>query len=364
MVSGFWVNRTVVVTGGLGFIGGNLVRRLVALGARVTVVDALAAGGGGRIDNVADVADRIEVVVRDLAQADRLDPIFRRAEIVFSLAAATNHLGGMQNPTADLDSNCRAQLGLLEALRRVRQDVKVVVGGTRQIYGRPGQLPVDESHRIRPIDINGVHFHAVEEYFRLYREVHGVRSTVLRMTNTYGPGMSLETGCHGVVATLLARAFHSRPIELFGGGSQRRDFNYVDDVVDALLAAAQLPMDEFDVFNLGHRIDYSLGELAAMIARRLPTEVRSVPFPEDRRRIDIGDYRGDYRRFNAAVGWRPIVDLEAGLDRTIEHYRRCGFGDVARRHLRSPGRRSVPLPFAPTVLGPGTDDFNQLPSPA
>jgi nucleoside-diphosphate-sugar epimerase len=208
----------------------------------------------------------------------------------------------------------------LEALRRVNPQAKIVAAGTRQVYGRPQSLPVDESHPVRPTDVNGIHLHAAENYYRLYHEVYGLRSACLRLTNTYGPRMSLTRACHGFVSVFFRQALFGRSIDLYGGGTQRREFNYVGDVVDALLSAAQLKMDSHEVYNLGHDEPHSVRDFAERLCETIGGSVRSVAFPADRKVIDIGDYWGSYEKFSRASGWRPATPLREGIERTARYY--------------------------------------------
>jgi UDP-glucose 4-epimerase len=311
----------VLVTGGCGFIGSNLVRRLVALGAETAVVDNLAERCGGRRENLADVAGQIELHHFDLVESAAHATLFRDRDYIFSIAGATSHIDSMRRPIADLDGNCRAHLALLETLRRVNPDGKIVVTGTRQVYGRPQRLPVDESHPLRPVDVNGIHMQAAETYYRLYHEVYGLRSACLRLTNTYGPGMNLRNACHGFIAEFFRRALSGQEVELFGGGEQRRDINFVDDVVEAILSAAETGMREHEVYNLGHERHHSLREIAETLAEFNRFAIVHTPFPAERRRIDVGDYWGSYDKFRRATGWRPRTDLRQGIERTTAFYR-------------------------------------------
>jgi UDP-glucose 4-epimerase len=312
----------VLVTGGCGFIGANLVRRLVSLGAEVAVVDNLAERCGGRRENLADVVGQIELRHFDLADSAAQTGLFRDREFVFSVAGATSHVDSMRRPVVDLESNCRAHLALLEVLRRVNPDGKIVVTGTRQVYGKPQYLPVDESHPLRPVDVNGIHMQAAETYYRLYHEVYGLRSACLRLTNTYGPWMNLRNACHGFIAEFFRRALSGQSVELFGGGEQRRDLNYVDDVVEAILLAARTEMRDHETYNLGHERHQSLREIAETLADYNDFAVQRTPFPTERRRIDVGDYWGSYEKFHRATGWRPVVGLQQGIERTTAFYRR------------------------------------------
>ena len=312
----------VLVTGGYGFIGGNLVRRLVELGAEVTVVDALMPNTGANCFNLAPVEGRITVHVVNMADQNAMRELVRGKALVFNLAGQVSHVDSMSDPYSDLMMNCQGHLGLLEACRKHAPAAKVVFTGTRQQYGRPEYLPVDERHPLRPIDINGIHKVAGEAYHMLYRQCYGLRTTSLRLTNTYGPGQLMRHGRQAFVAWLIRRSMDGEQIELFGDGRQMRDFTYVDDVVEALLVAHR-PEADGEVFNLSGERPYSLREFADILLSVVGGgSYRCVPFPEERSQIDIGSYYADCSKITTMLDWQPAVPLREGLLRTVEYYRR------------------------------------------
>jgi UDP-glucose 4-epimerase len=313
----------VLVTGGYGFIGSNLVRRLVTLGAEVAVVDTFVPDSGGNRFNLIDLEKFVAVYVVDMADEDAMqEPVQDRA-FVFNLAGQVSHVDSLRDPYADLRSNCHAQLGLLEACRKHAPRAKIVLAGTRQQYGRPEYLPVDERHPLRPIDINGIHKVAAEAYHLLYGRLYGLRATSLRLTNTYGPGQLMRHGRQGFVPWLIRLAIDGKQVELFGDGRQTRDFTYVDDVVEALLYAAVRPEADGEVFNLGGERPYSLLEFVDILFKVVGGgSYVCVPFPEDKRQIDIGSYYADISKIRKALAWQPEVSLADGLRRTVEYYRR------------------------------------------
>jgi UDP-glucose 4-epimerase len=313
----------VLVTGGYGFIGGNLVRRLVELGADVTIVDALMPNTGANCFNLAHVEGRITVHHVNMADENAMRELVRAKAFVFNLAGQVSHVDSMSDPYSDLMMNCQAQLGLLEACRKHAPGAKIVFTGTRQQYGRPEYLPVDERHALRPIDINGIHKVAGEAYHMLYGQLYGLRTTSLRLTNTYGPGQLMRHGRQAFVAWLIRRALDGEQIELFGDGRQMRDFTYVDDVVEALLGVAHRPEADGEVFNLSGERPYSLREFAEILLAVVGGgSYKCVPFPEERSQIDIGSYYADCSKITTMLGWRPAVPLREGLLLTIEYYRR------------------------------------------
>lgn len=317
--------KCVLVTGGLGFIGSNLAHRLVDLGAAVTLVDSLIPEYGGNLFNIAGIEDRVRVNVADVRDEYSMRWLVRGHDILFNLAGQTSHLDSMREPYTDLEINCRAQLSILEACRKNNPEIKIVFASTRQIYGAPEYLPVDEAHPLRPVDVNGINKLSGEMYHILYNNVYGVRACALRLTNTYGPRMRVKDDRQTFLGIWIRRLLEGQPIEVFGEGRQLRDFNYVDDVVDALLACSGDERTNGNVYNLGGEERVSLADLAqTLVAAAAGAEWRLVPFPPERKRIDIGDYYSDFSRIRSTLGWRPRVPLREGLAATLAFYREHG----------------------------------------
>jgi len=313
----------ILVTGGLGFIGSSLARRLVALGAKVTLVDSLIPEYGGNPFNIHDIRDRVTVDLTDIRDVLAMASLIERRDFLFNLAGQTSHLDSMTDPLTDLNINAAAQLSILEACRLHNSGVKIIFASTRQLYGRPQYLPVDEKHPVNPIDVNGINKLAGEWYHLLYNNVYKIRACALRLTNTYGPGMRVKDGRQTFLGVWIRNLIEGKPIQVFGDGRQRRDFNFIDDVIEALLLVAAAPASEGGVFNLGHSEHISLQELAALLVRlNGGGNYELIPFPADRAAIDIGDYYGNFRKIDKALGWSPQVSLEDGLTRTLEYYRK------------------------------------------
>ncbi len=312
----------VLITGGLGFIGSNLAHRLVGLGADVTLVDSLIPEYGGNRFNIRGIADRVTVNIADVRDEYSMNHLVQGKDFLFNLAGQTSHMDSMRDPYTDLDINCRAQLSILEACRKHNPAIKVVYASTRQIYGKPDYLPVDERHLLHPTDVNGINKMAGEWYHILYNNVYGIGACALRLTNTYGPRMRVKDARQTFLGIWIKRLIDGEPIQVWGDGLQIRDFTYVDDCVEALLLAAADPRAYGQIFNLGSDETINLRDLAG-----LTVEVGGggsyevVPFPADRKPIDIGDYYGDYRLIQGRLGWRPRVGLREGLVRTLAFYR-------------------------------------------
>jgi UDP-glucose 4-epimerase len=316
-------HKNILITGGLGFIGSNLAIRLCELGADVTLVDSLIPEYGGNFFNIEPVRERVRVNIADVRDEFSMDYLVQGRDYLFNLAGQTSHLDSMRDPYKDLDINCRAQLSILEACRKNNPNVRIVYASTRQIYGKPDYLPVDEKHLLHPTDVNGINKMAGEWYHILYNNVYGVRAVSLRLTNTYGPRMRVKDARQTFLGIWIRHVIEGKPIEIWGDGLQIRDFNYVDDVVDALLLVAASQESNGQIYNLGSHETINLCQLAQkVIALNNGGEYKIIPFPADRKAIDIGDYFSDFALIRDKLGWTPRVSLDEGLTRTLEYYAR------------------------------------------
>lgn len=320
-----FLDAHVLITGGCGFIGSNLARRLVDSGAKVTLVDSLIPQYGGNLANIADIRNRVELNISDVRDSHSMAYLIQGKDYLFNLAGQTSHIDSMTDPLTDLEINATSQLAILEAARKYNPKIRIVFASTRQIYGRPQYLPVDEKHPITPVDVNGINKVAGEWYHLLYSQVYGIPCCALRLTNTYGPGMRVKDARQTFLGIWVKNLEHDLPIKVFGDGLQLRDFNFVADAVDAFLLAAQNPDAIGKAMNLGSSEVINLKDLAAKmvgIAEKGTWEL--VPFPPDRKAIDIGDYYSDYSLIRDLLGWEPKIDLNAGLRQTISYYQKHG----------------------------------------
>ena len=317
--------KKTLITGGLGFIGSNLAHRLLELGAEVLIVDSLIPDYGGNLFNIADIQDQLRVNIADVRDRSSMDYLVQRQEYLFNLAGQVSHLDSMRDPFTDLEINCRSQLSILESCRYNNPEVKVIFASTRQIYGVPDYLPVDERHLVHPTDVNGINKMAGEWYHIVYNNVYGVQAASLRLTNTYGPRMRIMDARQTFLGYWLRLILEGKELQIYGDGHQVRDFNYVDDVVDALLRVAASPEANGQVYNLGSEEPINLLHLAQLLVELAGRgSYRLVPWPESRKRIDIGDYYGDFRRIRSKMGWIPSVPLREGLRRTLSYYELYG----------------------------------------
>jgi UDP-glucose 4-epimerase len=318
----FFEGKRILITGGMGFIGSSLAHALVDVAREVVLVDSLVPEYGGNPANIEGIEGRIQVNISDVRDERSFVQLIRNKDVLFNLAGQTSHLDSMTDPFTDLEINCRSQLSIVEACRRHNSEVSIVFASTRQIYGAPRYLPVDERHPIAPVDVNGINKWSGEQYHLLYGRLYGLRVCALRLTNTYGPRMRVKDERQTFLGSWFRTLIEGKPLIVFGDGSQRRDFDYVDDAVQAFLLAASREEADGEVFNLGGERPVSLLELAQLLIDVNGSgEYRLVPFPEERRAIDIGDYFADSGRIRERLGWEPAVPLAAGLARSVEYFR-------------------------------------------
>ena len=324
------VTSPILISGGLGFIGSNLALALAHRNEPSTLIDSLNPNYGGNLRNIVPLGDDhlLRVNVSDVRDRHSLECLLKGAGVLYNLAGQTSHTDSMADPFTDLDINARAQLSLLEVCRQVTPEVRIVYASTRQIYGRPHYLPADEAHPLQPVDVNGINKLAGEQYHLLYSQVYGIRSCVLRLTNTYGPRMRIKDARQTFLGVWIRNLLQRQPFEVWGG-EQLRDYTYVDDCVSALQLAASSDAAIGEIYNLGgcgHPVSLlETAETLVAAARDLDLPLASEPFvvrayPAERKKIDIGDYYADDRKIRQHLGWEPQIGLREGLRRTLAYY--------------------------------------------
>jgi len=314
--------KQILITGGIGFIGSNLAHKLVDWGADVTLIDSLIPEYGGNLFNIHVIADKLNINISDVRDEYSLRYLVQGKDFLFNLAGQTSHLDSMHTPITDLEINAKAQLSILEACRKYNPGIKIVFASTRQIYGKPDYLPVDEKHSLRPVDINGIHKMAGEQYHLLYNQIYGIRTCVLRLTNTIGPRMRIKDARQTFVGIWIRLLLQDKPIEIWGG-EQLRDFTFIDDAVNAFLLAASRKEAYGKIFNLGGNDVINLKQLAELLVNVYGSgEYRIRDFPAERKKIDIGDYYSDFSFIRNQLGWKPKTALHDGLKRTLSFYQK------------------------------------------
>lgn len=315
--------KNVLITGGLGFIGSNLAIRAVEFGAEVTIVDPSVEGCGANLYNIEPVRPRVRVLPLDIGQAREFPDVVANANVIFNLAGEISHLHSMEFPERDLEINTAAQLRFLSVCRRVAPGVRIVYAGTRQIYGVPEYLPVDELHPVNPVDFNGIHKYAATMYHLMLSRAGFLDAVVLRLTNVYGPRMALHIPTQGFLSTFLRQLTLGGALEVYGDGEQLRDLVYVDDVVDAFLLAGAEERLPSRTYNVGGPEPLPITQIARICSKAAGgVDVKFHPFPEALKKIDIGSYYTDTARIERELGWTPKVKFADGIARTLSYYER------------------------------------------
>lgn len=316
-------NKKVLITGGLGFIGSNLAIELVKQGADITIIDSMIPEYGGNLRNIKPIEDKVKINFSDVRDTFSIKYLIQQQDYLFNLAGQTSHMDSMSNPYQDLEINAKAQLSILEACKKYNPNIKVIFASTRQLYGKPQYLPVDEKHPIIPVDVNGINKMSGESYHLLYNNVYGIRSCVLRLTNTYGPRLRIKDARQTFLGIWIRLLLENKPFLIYGDGKQIRDYNYVDDVVDALILVALSEKANGQIYNLGDDSPISLNDTATiLVAENKAGKYEKIPFPADRQNIDIGDFYGDFSKIKTELGWAPKVSFKEGIKRTLNYYRK------------------------------------------
>ena len=316
--------KRALVTGGLGFIGSHLAAALVRQGAKVTLVDSMLPDYGWNLYNIREIEEKVHVNCADI-RGQGMRYLVQNQDVIFNLAGQVSHIDSINDPEADLAINCQAQLSILEAVRHFNPDAVIVYASTRQIYGKPQYLPVDEAHPVSPSDINGINKAAGESYHTLYHVIHGLKTVSLRLTNTYGPHQLVKHNRQGFIGWFTRLAVEGKEIQIYGDGAQRRDLTYVDDVVHAFMLAGHEPEAIGQVYNLAHPEPICLKDLVeVMIDVAGKGSYRLIPWPGDKKKIDIGDYYGTSAKIERELAWMPAVSVRDGLTRSIAFYKEHG----------------------------------------
>jgi UDP-glucose 4-epimerase len=316
----YFKNKKILITGGLGFIGSTLAHRLVKIEADIYLIDSLIPEYGGNNFNIDGIEDNVKVNIADVRDKHSMDYLVKDKDIIFNLAGTLSHIDSMNDPFTDLEINCRSQLSILESCRKNNKDVKIIFAGTRGQYGKADHLPVDEKHLMRPTDVNGINNIAGESYHILYNNIYGIRAVSLRLTNTYGPRHQMRHHKQGIINWFIRQLIEEQTIKLYGDGKQVRDINYVDDVVEALLLVACNEKANGEVFNLGGIPKNLIDLVEAMIDVYGKGNYELIPFKDDLKKIEIGDYIANYEKIKNTAGWQPKISLEEGLRSSFDYY--------------------------------------------
>jgi len=315
-------SENVLITGGAGFIGSNLAHALVNLKADVTVLDALLPNYGGSLLNLKGIQDKIEFVKGDFRDLKLMKKLVKDKSLIFNCAAQVSHTISIKDPFLDIDLNCKGNMAVLEAVRQENDNAKIIYAGTRGEIGKLKYSPIDEKHPTNPVDMNGINKLAAEKYHLLYNDLYDIKTSSLRINNTYGIRHQMKSGDYGIVNWFIRRAMLNEPIKIFGKGEQTRDYNYVGDVIDAMLLAAQNKKADGEVFMLGSGKETKFIDMVKLIINTVGSgSYEQVPWPKERKAIEIGNFVVSYKKINELLGWYPKTSIEEGIKKTVEWYK-------------------------------------------
>lgn len=313
--------KNVLITGGLGFIGSNIARRCVELGASVTIYDVLDPRSGGNMYNVRTFEKDAQIVLNDIRAFEGVSAVIRGQDLLFNCAAYTSHPNSMKEPLIDIDVNCKGVINVLEAVRRFNRDCKVIHVGTSTQIGKMVFSPITEEHPEFPVDIYSANKSASEKYVLVYGSAYRLRTTCVRLANVFGPRSNIRSADFGFMNYFIGLGLQGKTITVFGEGKQLRTITYVDDVVEALLAAAL--SDEANgqaFFAVGDR-QCTVAEIAKEIVEVIGGRVQHVEWPRDRESIEIGDAIISNEKIRTRLGWRAQIGLAEGLERTRDYFK-------------------------------------------
>lgn len=314
--------KRCLVTGGLGFIGSNIAHKLVELGAEVEVVDACIDPYGWNLANIKEIKDKVKFTKTDIRDEKAMGDAVKEKDFIFNCAAQVSHVDSMKEPFLDLDINCRGNLVLLEACRKHAGNAKIVYAGTRGQMGSLHYSPADEEHPDNPTDIYGANKWAAEKYHLVYNSAFGLPATSLRINNTYGERHQMKHAKYGIMNWFIRLALDNGEIPVYGDGSQTRDYNYIADVVDACILAAQSPKTNGKYYLLGSGNEIKFIDMVkTVIAAAGSGSYKLIPWPADRKAIEVGNFFVSYKKINAELGWEPKTSLDEGLRKTVAFYR-------------------------------------------
>ncbi len=311
-----------LVTGGLGFIGSNLCHRLVGLGAKVTIIDAMIPEFGGNLFNIESIHDRVTINYGDICDARAMDWLIRGQDYVFHLAGQVSHVRSLTDPYLDIDFNIKGTAVVVEAMRRFNPKARIVFTGTRGQYGPATKLPVSEDAPTNPKGIYELSNLTAEKIIKVYFETHGIPAVMLRLTNIYGPRAQMKHSQYGVVNWFVRLALDGKMIPVFGDGKILRDFLYVDDCVEAILQSACSDAVLGEVLNVGVDTPTSFIDLVQLLVKTAGTgSWQYAEFSAERKAQEPGDFYSDITKIRKLLGWSPSVSLEEGIRRTLDFYR-------------------------------------------
>lgn len=314
--------KKVLITGGLGLIGSTIANKLVALGAKVTILDAMLPLYGGNFYNIKDIRNKVQVHVADIRDEGAVNYAVRNKDIIFNLAGQVSYVDSNLDPLLDLDINCRGHITTLEAIRKYNPKAVVVFAGSRMQYGKLEYNPVDENHPMNPLSIYGVHKLTGEKYYTAYNRHHKIKTICFRIANPYGPRSQMKHSKYSMINWFIRMAMENQVIKVFGEGLQIRDYIYVDDIADGMIIAAVSKKAYGEIFNIGSGRPTRFIDMVKTVIDTVGSgSYEYVPWPENYEKVETGGYVADITKLKK-LGWKPKIDIKTGIKKTYEYYKK------------------------------------------
>lgn len=318
----FFHGKNILITGGLGFLGSNLALKLLRAGANVTVIDSLLPLYGGNIFNLREAEGKVQMIINDMRNMEIMKPLIEKAEIIYHLAAQVSYIDSLNFPHEDLDLNAKATMNILECCRKYNPTARILFSSSRMIYGKVEQPLVTEGSPTNPLSLYGIHKLTAEKYLLMYYKDFGIPSTVLRITNPYGPHQQIKHNKYSLVGWFIRQAMEGNTIKIFGDGAQLRDYIFVDDIVNAMVKCAESPAAIGEVINLGSGQSSRFCDMVEEVINCVNNgKMEFIPWPANYEKIETGDVSVDISKLKSITSWQPDFTLKEGIKKTFEYYK-------------------------------------------
>ena len=315
-------NKKILVTGGCGFIGSNLARRLIKEGAKVS----LFIKEKENKENIKDIENQLEIIEGNLLNKEVVEKSIKDKDYLFHFAWQTDLKKSMANPKEDVENDLIGLINILESCKKENHKIKIIFASTVTVIGETDELSPTEKHRESPISTYEINKLTAEKYLQMYYKIYGIKTCVLRLSNVFGEGQKIDNLNRGVLNFMVGRALRGEELTVYGEGDFIRDYNYIQNYIDAFVLAAESEKTNGEVFVLGSGEGKTFQEVVEKIKEIFEedygkeVEITYVDFPEGTHKINKRNFEADYRKFNKATGWVPEISFENGLKKTVKFY--------------------------------------------
>lgn len=304
-----YANKKVLVIGASGFIGYNLLQHLSQTSAKVSGISR---------SFPPNLPKNINYSLVDLIdKPSLLNFIKKKFDIIFHCSGSSERISELRNPLVGYQQNVLGFLNVLDIVQKYSSESKVVLIGSRQEYGKAEYLPVDELHSTRPVDPYSIEKLTASLYARFYNQLHGLDTTVLRLSNVYGPYFPSQRNNHTVLNRFFHLAVQKKPLVIFGNGEQLRDYLYIDDFTSAMLKVGVSPKTKGQTYNVGFGSSIQFKQMIELISEETGTEIVYKEWPMMYQQVETGNYYSNIKKISQEIDWKPEIDFSLGVKKTI-----------------------------------------------